>query len=59
MTGAGIFRANIAVVDRAREALNGCIVLALLDGPFTVKRYRIKDGALGLQTENPDYATCS
>ena len=42
MTGAGIFPGDIAVVDRAREPVNGNVVLALLDGAFTVKRYRIK-----------------
>jgi DNA polymerase V len=56
MTGAGIFPGDIAVVDRAREPVNGSIVLALLDGAFTVKRYRIKDGAVWLQAENPAFA---
>ena len=56
MTGAGIFPGDIAVVDRAREPVNGSIVLALLDGAFTVKRYRIKDNAAWLQAENPAFA---
>jgi DNA polymerase V len=56
MTGAGIFPGDIAVVDRAREPVNGCIVLALLDGAFTIKRYRIKDNAVWLQAENPAFA---
>ena len=55
MTGAGIFPGDIAVVDRAREPVNGSVVLALLDGAFTVKRYRIKDGAVWLQAENPAF----
>jgi DNA polymerase V len=55
MTGAGIFPGDIAVVDRAREPVNGNIVLALLDGAFTVKRYRAKDGAVWLQAENPAF----
>jgi DNA polymerase V len=55
MTGAGIFPGDIAVVDRAKEPVNGSIVLALLDGSFTVKRYRIKDGAVVLQAENPAF----
>ena len=55
MTGAGIFPGDIAVVDRAREPVNGNIVLALLDGAFTVKRYRTKDGAVWLQAENPAF----
>jgi DNA polymerase V len=56
MTGAGIYPGHIAVVDRAREPVNGSIILALLDGAFTVKRYRIKDGAVWLQAENPAFA---
>jgi DNA polymerase V len=56
MTGAGIFPGDIAVVDCAREPVNGSIVLALLDGAFTVKRYRVKDGAVWLQAENPGYS---
>ena len=56
MTGAGIFPGDIAVVDRAREPVDGNVILALLDGAFTVKRYRIKDGAVWLQAENPDFA---
>jgi hypothetical protein len=55
MTGAGIFPGDIAVVDRAREPVNGGIVLALRDGAFTVKRYRTKDGAVWLQAENPAF----
>ena len=55
MTGAGIFPGDIAVVDRARTPVNGSIVLALLDGEFTVKRYRIKNGAVWLQAENPAF----
>jgi DNA polymerase V len=55
MTGAGIFPGDIAVVDRAREPVNGNVVLALVDGAFTVKRYRIRDGAVWLQAENPAF----
>jgi SOS-response transcriptional repressor LexA len=55
MTGAGIFAGDIAVVDRAREPVNGNVVPALLDGAFTVKRYRIRDGVVWLQAENPAF----
>jgi DNA polymerase V len=55
MTGAGIFPGDIAVVDRARDAVDGNVILALLDGAFTVKRYRIRDGAVWLQAENPAF----
>jgi DNA polymerase V len=55
MTGAGIFPGDIAVVDRACEPVNGSVVLALVDGAFTVKRYRIKDNTVWLQAENPAF----
>jgi DNA polymerase V len=58
MTGAGIFPGDIAIVDRAREPVDGNVILALLDGAFTVKRYRIKDDAVRLQAENPAFPTC-
>lgn len=56
MTGAGIFPGDVAVVDRAETAADGRVVLAVLDGEFTVKRYRRKDGAAWLEAANPDYA---
>ena len=56
MTGAGLFPGDIAVVDRARTAVDGSIVLALLAGEFTVKRYRKKGARTWLQAENPAFA---
>ena len=55
MTGAGLFPGDIAVVDRARTAVDGSIVLALLAGEFTVKRYRKKGARTWLQAENPAF----
>jgi len=55
MIDAGIFPHDIAVVDRSLTATDRCIVLALLDGAFTMKRYRQKDGQVWLQAENPAY----
>jgi DNA polymerase V len=55
MIRAGIFPGDIAVVDRPRTPVNGNIVLALLDGAFTAKRYRVKDGAVWLEAENPAF----
>lgn len=55
MTGAGIFPNDIAVINRARQPTNGCIVLALVDGEFTVKRYRARQGKITLSAENPAY----
>jgi DNA polymerase V len=55
MTGAGLFPGDIAVVDRSREAIDGSIVLALLSGEFTIKRYRRKGPRIWLQAENPAF----
>src|ERR1700731_3525149 len=55
MTGAGLFPGDIAVVDRSVEPTPGCIVLALLDGEFTVKRYRPRGNGVVLQAENPGF----
>jgi DNA polymerase V len=56
MTGAGLFPGDIAVVDRSIAPTNNCIVLALLDGEFTVKRYRRTSGHIILAAENPAFA---
>ena len=56
MTGAGLFPGDIAIVDRSVEPTNGCIVVALLDGEFTVKRYHRQAHGVLLRAENPAYA---
>lgn len=55
MIGAGIFPGDIAVVDRSKAPRSGCIVLALIEGEFTLKRYRRRSGRVVLQAENPRY----
>jgi len=55
MTGAGLFPGDIAIVDRSRTAVDGSIVLALLAGEFTIKRYRKRRARIWLQAENPKY----
>lgn len=56
MTGAGLFPGDIAVVDRSLTPSNGCIVLALIDGEFTIKRYRVLADRIMLQAENPAFS---
>ncbi|MBB3967178.1 LexA family protein [Rhizobium metallidurans] len=56
MIGAGIFPGDIAVIDRALTPSYECIVLALLDGEFTIKRYQTKGGTVILHPENKDFA---
>ena len=55
MTGAGLFPGDIAIVDRSRTPRSGSVVLALVDGEFTLKRYRRRGGAVVLQAENKAY----
>ncbi len=55
MTGAGIHNNDLLVVDRSLNPHPGQIVVAVLDGTFTLKRLVFKDGALSLEAEHPDY----
>ena len=55
MTGAGIVDGDILVVDRSEEAVHGRIVVAVLDGEWTVKRLQVRRGASLLVPENPKY----
>ena len=55
MIGAGLFPGDIAIIDRSVVPTPGCIVLALLDGEFTVKRYRPHAGGAVLEAENPAF----
>lgn len=52
MVDAGIFEGDILVIDRSVEARSGDIVLAYLNGEFTIKRLRIKEGVPTLHPEN-------
>jgi DNA polymerase V len=56
MVNAGIHSGDLLVVDRSLEPGNKKIVLAVLDGEFTVKRLMKKRGHLYLYPENSDYA---
>ncbi len=55
MINAGIHSGDILVVDRALEPNNNNIVLAILDGEFTVKRIKKLKNDLYLTPENPDF----
>jgi len=52
MIGAGIHPGDLLIVDRAVIATNDSIVLAVVDGEFTVKRLRQTPEKLWLQPEN-------
>lgn len=55
MREAGIQSGDLLVVDRSLNAKHGSIVVALLNGAFTVKRLSIVEGHLELLSENPKY----
>ena len=59
MINVGIFPGDIAVVNRARRVTDKCIVIALVDGEFTLKRYRKRSGRVWLQVENPSFKDIS
>ena len=55
MQNAGILSGDVMVVDRSLEPKNNTIVLAVLDGEFTVKRIQKKGEELFLKPENKDF----
>jgi len=55
MTGAGIFDGDLIVVDRSLEANSGDIVVAVLNGEFTIKRFRRSGSNIELVPENPKF----
>ena len=52
MVGAGIQTGDVIMIDRSLTPQKGSIVLAVLDGEFTVKRVDIQDDKLLLIPEN-------
>jgi DNA polymerase V len=56
MVEAGIFDSDILVVDRAIKPRHNHIVVAVVDGDFTVKRLHQKAGQIKLRAANPTFA---
>lgn len=56
MEGAGITDGDVLIVDRAVPAVDGKIVVASIDGEFTVKRLRRHQGQIRLEaaSDHPD-----
>lgn len=55
MVGIGMYPGDVAVVDRSLEPVPGRVVLALLDGEFTIKTLRRNGGAVVLEAANPAF----
>ena len=55
MKNAGIFSGDTLVVDRSLQPSDNRIVVAILNGEFTVKRLKIHPDGISLLPENPAY----
>ncbi len=55
MEGAGIRAGDLLVVDRSLEPEDGSIVIACVDGEFTVKTLRLGRNGVRLVAANPAY----
>ncbi|GAA0238038.1 hypothetical protein GCM10009125_28640 [Castellaniella daejeonensis] len=55
MRDAGIDDGDRLIVDRAMEARHGDIVVAVVDGEFTVKTLHRRDGQVRLRAANPAF----
>lgn len=53
MTGAGIHDGDFVVVDRSLKAKPGDVVVAMIDGLFSVKRLRRHGARLALDFDSP------
>ena len=55
MVNAGIKDNDLIIVDKSLTAKTGNIIIAMVDGEFTIKRLSIKNNQLYLKAENPNY----
>ena len=55
MINAGIFDGSILIVHKQEEAVSGDIVVAMLNGEQTVKRFKVYGESVFLMPENPAY----
>jgi DNA polymerase V len=55
MINAGIFADDLLIVDRSLQPSKGDIVVAIIDGEFTVKRLVIRNDRYELHAENPKF----
>ena len=55
MIKAGIYNGDLIIVDRSLDPKPGKIVVAILDGEFTLKKLSICRGEIFLEAENSNY----
>lgn len=44
MTGVGIYKGDVVIVDRSAEAKNGKIVIAIVDDEMLIRKYEVDNG---------------
>ena len=59
MINAGIKDKDLIIVDKSLTAKPGNIIIAMIDGEFTIKRLSIKNNELYLKAENHNYPDIS
>jgi DNA polymerase V len=55
MRDAGIHSGDTLIVDKSVTPYDRQIVVAMIDGEFTVKRFRKRGGKIFLEAENPAF----
>jgi len=55
MRDAGIHAGDVLIVDKSLTPTDRKIVVAMIDGNFTVKRFRKRGGQVFLEAENPEF----
>lgn len=55
MIGAGIHHQDILVVDRSLQPKDRDIIIAVLNGELTVKRFEMSNDSPALKSEHPDF----
>jgi DNA polymerase V len=55
MRDAGINTGDVLLIDRSLTPADRHIVVAMIDGEFTVKRFRKKAGKVFLEAANPEF----
>jgi len=56
MRDAGIHSGDVLIVDKSLTPTDRKIVVAMIDGNFTVKRFRKRGGQVFLEAENPEFS---
>jgi repressor LexA len=57
MIGEGIMDGDLAIIDKGKEPKNGDVVLAEVDGEWTLKYFKRQGKAVVLEAANPNYPT--